>query len=1362
MDEFHDAFISYGRADSKSFARKLTDRLMEAGLDVWFDFDDIPLGVDYQNQIDDGIEKSHDFLFLISPHSVNSPYCRLEVELAIKRQKRIIPLMHVEEISRDTWQERNPNGTDEEWETYTQAGKHSSFTNLHPALGKINWVFFREGVDDFEASLAGLHSIFERHRSYVKEHTYLLGRSLHWQSNYRQTRNLLSGQERLKAEEWLRVRFRDEQPPCLPTDLHSEYITESTKNANNLMTQVFLASADADASLSERLRRSLNRESFTVWTSERDVRSGMDFAAANNQGIEEADNIVCVLSPELLRSPECQRQIRYAISLNKRLIPLMVRSVEAADMPDELRLIQAIDLTDAEDAAAYDRAIARLINNLRNDEDYYATHKVVLAQALKWERQSQNLGVLFRGHTLKKVQGWHKVAQGRSMHGPILLQTQFIEESLKLPTDSTLEVFISYSRADGDLARALNHGLQSCGKTTWFDQESIDAGEDFQQEVYRGIEISDNFLFIISPEGLDSPYCDDEVSHAQSLNKRIITILSRPVESEALHPALANVQWIDFSTGEQDFRAAFSELVRTLDTDREHVHQHTKWSQRSREWHDKGRSPDLLLRGSEFSIAQHWLEEAIQNKKNPAPTALQQEFMAASQAAIAAQIRREKRQLTILRSLLGSVSVVAVIAVCASVIAFQNQRLAQRQDLISLSKTATALLASNQGIGAITEGVEGIERLQRTPWARRDAELSSYLTSALLDALYWAREVNQLEGHTDGVRGVAFSPDGERIATTSVDNTVKLWQRDGKLLFTLTDHTDRVRDVAFSPDGSMFATVSADRTIRLWRSDGASLKVIDAHDGDIHGVDFSPDGDRLASASADGTVKLWDVGSGVTSSDFGQLVQTFEGHTDWVRDVKFSPTGETLASAGDDRTIRLWRLEGSETAEPTVLTGHSGNIESIDFSPDGRRLVSGSGDRTLRLWDLEGDDPVKVLEGHGDRVEDVAFSPDGTIIASVSEDRTLRLWSSEGIPHATLSGHRNSVVGVAFSPDGTRIATASWDMTARLWQARNPLMTKLTDHNTPLVNVAYSPTGDRFASASTNGEVIIWSAANKRLHRFKAHDGLVTQIRFAPSGDRIATSGLDGTVKLWDNTGQLQRVIQVSPGSVYTVAFHPSGETFATGSSDRIVRLWNLDGQRLQVYTGHTGAINQVEFSPSGDLLASASDDQTILLWDKNGVAQHPIHGHTGAILAMSFNPAGDRLATAGGDRTIRLWDRQGNLLQTLKGHREQITDLAFSPDGTLLASNGADGTISFWTEQGVNLFSLKGQQEQSGGLAFKPDGTQFVSGSSDTSVLVWNLSLIDQNLLENLETTACDWVHDYLRTNARVDSDDRALCLEP
>ncbi|MBD0345521.1 MAG: toll/interleukin-1 receptor domain-containing protein, partial [Coleofasciculus sp. Co-bin14] len=630
MTNFCDAFISYGRADSLAFGRKLYARLLEEGFNIWFDQNDIPLGVDFQNQIDEGIEKAHNFLFIIAPHSVNSPYCLKEIELAIKRNKRIIPLLHIEQISRETWQQRFPNSTDEEWEAYKAKGKHTVFPNMHPTIGKINWVYFREGIDDFEKSFAGLIDLLRRNADYVEQHTRFLAKALEWERHQKQTNCLLIGEEKQLAEAWLKIRFRDEQPPCFPTDLHCEYITESIKNANNLMTQVFISYADADRATMEKIRSSLRRESITVWTNKTDIQTGEASEEAIKRGIEQADNVVYLLSPDSVSSDDCQRELEYALSLSKRIIPVRVRETEVMLVPGELRYSHYIDLSDNVREEDYLLDESELLKILHEDAPYYNEHKVLLTKALKWQRQHCNPSILLRGYNLRSAETWLKVAKLRTQHPPTPLQEEFISESLRQPPAESLDVFVSYSRADSDFARKLNDALQMQGKTTWFDQESIASGTDFQQEIYRGIKACDNFLFILSPRSVLSPYCADEVEYAASLNKRFVTVLHRDVNSIDLHPELAKVQWIDFNQNERDFNANFNQLVRTLDNDREHVHSHTKWLQQAIAWEQKGKSKDLLLRGSELAVAEAWLKETQQQKKQPTVTDLQKAFIAKS------------------------------------------------------------------------------------------------------------------------------------------------------------------------------------------------------------------------------------------------------------------------------------------------------------------------------------------------------------------------------------------------------------------------------------------------------------------------------------------------------------------------------------------------------------------------------------------------------------------------------------------------------------------------------------------------------------------------------------------------------------
>jgi WD40 repeat protein len=193
-----------------------------------------------------------------------------------------------------------------------------------------------------------------------------------------------------------------------------------------------------------------------------------------------------------------------------------------------------------------------------------------------------------------------------------------------------------------------------------------------------------------------------------------------------------------------------------------------------------------------------------------------------------------------------------------------------------------------------------------------------------------------LAGHIDWVNTVAFSPDGTRVATGVAvadpfgslehpffnDGTVRIWDATGgALLATLDGHTDFVNGVAFSPDGERLASASDDRRVRIWDAASyAPLATLKGHKDRVNAVAFSPDGARLASASDDRRVRIWDAASCAP-------LATLKGHKDRVNAVAFSPDGTRLVSASDDRTVilwtlhphhALWRLTLGVTAIPTV------------------------------------------------------------------------------------------------------------------------------------------------------------------------------------------------------------------------------------------------------------------------------------------------------------------------------------------------------------------------------------------------------------------------------------------------------------
>ncbi|PVH99085.1 WD40 repeat-like protein [Periconia macrospinosa] len=286
----------------------------------------------------------------------------------------------------------------------------------------------------------------------------------------------------------------------------------------------------------------------------------------------------------------------------------------------------------------------------------------------------------------------------------------------------------------------------------------------------------------------------------------------------------------------------------------------------------------------------------------------------------------------------------------------------------------------------------------------------------------WSACLQTLESHSRSVNSVAFSPDSTRLASGSVDSTIKIWDASsGQCIRMLKGHSSSVNSVAFSPDSTRLASGSVDSTVMIWdASSGQCIRMLKGHSTSVSSVAFSPDSTRLASGSVDSTIKIWDASS-------GQCLQMLKGHSSSVNSVAFSPDSTRLASGSDSRVI-IWDVSSGQRLQ--VLKYYSPSVNSVAFSPDSTRLASGSVDSTVKIWDVSSGRCLQMLKGHSRSVNSVAFSPDSKRLASGSYDNTVKIWNaSSGQCFQTLKGHSRYVNSVAFSPDSTRLASGSYDNT---------------------------------------------------------------------------------------------------------------------------------------------------------------------------------------------------------------------------------------------------------------------------------------------------------------------------------------------
>jgi WD40 repeat protein len=783
-----------------------------------------------------------------------------------------------------------------------------------------------------------------------------------------------------------------------------------------------------------------------------------------------------------------------------------------------------------------------------------------------------------------------------------------------------------------------------------------------------------------------------------------------------------------------------------------------RWQEQLRaaihQWESTSKDEGALLRGKPLADAEDW-----QIKRLLELSSTEQVFIQLSLERRDRKIKKEKRRLVILRSLLGGVSVALVGAVGVGMVAVGQWRRAekvQESQINALSGYSNLLGDSNQVFDALIEDIRVGRQLTKQKVSPRTR---SRVVAGLRQAIYKVKERNRLVGHSNWVESVSFSPDGKTIATASHDKTVKFWSRDGQLLKTLTGHNERVNRVVFSPDGKTIATASTDKTVKLWSLDGRLLHTLAGHKGDIWGVSFSPDGRLLATASNDMTVKLW--------SKEGQLLRTITaahnpefGTVSWVRSVSFSPDGKTIATASRDKTIKLWSLDGRLLH---TLTGHSDWVDSLSFSPDGKTIASASNDKTIKLWSIDGKE-LHTLTGHDGFVSSVSFSPDGKTIASASKDKTVKLWSIDGQLLDTLTGHDDFVESATFSPDGKTLASASQDKTVKLWSLDSQELHTFTGHGDGVNSVSFSPDGKTIASASEDKTVKLWSRDGQLLHTLQGHNSPVTRVVFSSDGQLLATASTDKTAKLWSRDGQLLHTLQGHKSIVWGLSFSPDGKTIASASEDKTVKLWSLEGKLLHTLKGHTDGLKSVSFSPDGKTIASASDDKTVKLWSPNGQLLRTLTGYNDWVRSVVFSPEGKTIASASDDKTVKLWSIDGQLLRTFQGHKDELRSVSFSPDGKIIASASMDKTIKLWSLDGQELQTLIGHKDGVTSVSFSPDGKTIASSSWDKSMMLRKVDLEKWEMLSKLDLDellvhACSWVRDYLKTNASVSESDRHLC---
>ncbi|MBI5295602.1 MAG: TIR domain-containing protein [Chloroflexi bacterium] len=723
------------------------------------------------------------------------------------------------------------------------------------------------------------------------------------------------------------------------------------------------------------------------------------------------------------------------------------------------------------------------------------------------------------------------------------------------------QIFISYSRKDLKLARPIVYSLTQDDLDVWIDWEDIPKGEEFYQKIYQGIEESDIFLFLISPDSVHSEWCNNEIAHAVKNGKRILPIVIRDTDPGVIHPEISKRNWIFCRDGQDNFTKAIQEIQITIHTDYEWVQIHRRLQVRALEWERNHQENSFLLRGRDLRDAEAQLSANV--SKDPKPTALQTQYALKSRQS---EIRRQ-------RNLLSGVGIALVMSVGLGILAFINGQNATR----NANNFATQVVIARDEAN-----------FRATEQARAEEQTRIALSRSLISAsrlnfekqydlsLLMAVEARQLDDSIPAKAALFDSLENIPMATKFVDLGFQI------------DHPGYINRpggvLDFSRDGRYLAAHAAGPDIYIIdmkSSDSKSSIKLSGHLSNIMALQFASAKDELYSIDDGGIFISWDTRTWQLQKQIPIPMKFNEElYAMSTPMAAISKVGDLVAIVNYDETY-IWNVTTNSLFQ-TILPGMALGgmpIEIVAFSPDGRMVAAGAFYKAV-AWDAATGQQIPNGDISTARpVTALAISPDGSIFAAGSSDGFVHIMNLEtgeersqppasyGVDITTgqevttdISGHKDNISGLAFSLDSQTLLSASNDQTLIGWDAGHwPILEPIDVHHQPIIGIAFSPASNNvMSSIDVTGTVIVWDISRtSRLFDFTDEFDFSQDLL---GGEQLASEDCDRMVK------QTGSSCFVSPNGKIMISFYLQeayGAYANARTQDAIIEIWDFEARQL-------------------------------------------------------------------------------------------------------------------------------------------------------------------------------------------------------
>lgn len=931
------------------------------------------------------------------------------------------------------------------------------------------------------------------------------------------------------------------------------------------------------------------------------------------------------------------------------------------------------------------------------------------------------------------------------------------------------DVFISYRRKNVEFVKRLDAAFKARGQEVWVDWEDIPPGsEGFSDDIKRGIEGADTFIAVLSPDYLESTYCVDlELGYALQLKKKIIPIVHQKFEGQPVPEGIGHINWVYFTphAGQENvFEEAFQRVIQAMETDLDHVRNHTRLLLRAQEWEGTDKQRSFLLDGVEVEEAENWLTTAV--NKDPAPTKLHSVYIHESRKA-------ETRRQRVLLGVAGvAMIVLTVLAIAAIFLWFDasNQRenaennlvLAQTNESLAVESALTATIAQGQA----EESAEEAQSLLWTSFAEQALDNNENDIAIAL-----AISANSIENPPSLAQqmlaDVAYAPGGRHLFTHHRDRILDMGYDD-----TQADPFT-VYAVAYNADATRAFSIGADLTLMIWDLDPTSESfntLLDhvelpysADTFDFRQVlanqeipktvpfDVSPDGRygviyRTDSDTEQYYADIFDIDP--TSDTFGTLLREYVS-----TDVSISPYVGFDAQAGTllvSQCVRMadftcgesvlmeWNPIADDNGVVRTMQGTWGEVIAMNTQSQVMVTVDSFEDGIIRLYDLTDGTHLRDLEGNLGYLGAGNFNADGRLFAasvfdvnSDTQGSMVATWDIETghLIQQFRSPSPNDASDIVFSPDNRhvlvmRVGQAGVQVTIYNllfgWELRSTII------NVGYVdNAHFSADGRRVLIGSRRGDVHVWDVFNGIEARRWSHDiPRIQDYELSVDGGLALMSTADGQMVLWDRTTDTE-VARYSDYEHEIVGFLPDNTAILLSRIENRIWLWNpTTGEEIRTLVSSDLVTSwMVTLSHDGTHLLTVDNQNVMTLWDVSTWTQVQTYiGFDAQLMNVAFS-SDDSMVVAtgfGGQVDAMLWETMtGTALHTFNLgtsaniQRIGFNPVIFTPDNEHIVIGGRDGHLYMWdvaTGEADDRYQFVHNHAVTA-LAISPDGQHMVSG---------------------------------------------------